>query len=491
MKKLETLIESVKNKETKVLGPFINKIKRDSAAIVELEESTQYLDIAYNNVSIGQRFYHIWFNDHKIKKCKHCAKNARFSVYDRFSSDINKKDSNYYEHCGSVRCLIEDFKERGNGNQGYGALIAKISENIDTRNELLLLTSFLDEEYSSISNSQRFYHIFFNRMELELCEFCESPRKYGFMDKFSEIQDKRDSNYCRTCNKQECISLANIKYSKIGLMNKHGVDNIWDIPGYREGLENSNMEKYGAKYYTSTGQFREKCEEKYQLDWDGKHPTSHQSTKEKKYKTNIEKYGFKCLLSDKELMKKSMLEKYGVEHIMQLDSHKEKHSDIMKKRHGGTFFTSEGIKTKAQKTFTKNYGSIYPIQDATIFDKASSSTYKSKEYVLPSGKIINVQGYENYAIDKLLEKYNENNIITGKAEITDHIGKIKYYHNLKNRIYYPDIYLKNKNLVIEVKSQYTYELDLQLNLAKRDAVILTGIGFEFWIFDNDKNLTIL
>ena len=68
MKKLETLIESVKNKETKVLGPFINKIKRDSVAIVELEESTQYLDIAYNNVSIGQRFYHIWFSDHKIKK---------------------------------------------------------------------------------------------------------------------------------------------------------------------------------------------------------------------------------------------------------------------------------------------------------------------------------------------------------------------------------------------------------------------------------------
>jgi len=429
MNNLGIRIENEKIKGTQVLGPFINKIKRDPSMISELNKSTQYLDTAYNNVSMGQRFYHVWFSDHEIKKCKYCTKNAKFSAYDRFSGDINKKDSNYYEHCGSVRCLIEDFKERGNGNQGYGSLIAKISENIDTRNELLLLTSFLDEEYSSISNSQRFYHIFFNRMELELCEFCESPRKYGFMDKFSEIQDKRDSNYCRTCNKQECISLANIKYSKIGLMNKHGVDNIWDIPGYREGLENSNMEKYGAKYYTSTGQFREKCEEKYQLDWDGKHPTSHQSTKEKKYKTNMEKYGFTCTL-----------------------------------------------------------------QNPKIHDKHLKSCYKTKKYTMPSGKIINVQGYEPWVLDKLLNhnKEREDNIITGKHEISEILGDFKYIND-NNAIshYFPDIYLKSSDKIIEVKSQYTYSINIEENIKKKKSVIAKGLTFEFWIFDTKKNLTII
>lgn len=426
MKELDALIKNEKNKETQVLGPLINKIKRDTNMILELEELTLYLDIEYDNVSIGQRFYHVWFNEHSIRKCKYCTKNDKFSTYDRFSAKIGKKDSNYYTHCGSVRCLIDDFKERGNSKQGYGALIAKISGNADTRKELILMTSFLDEIYSSISDSQRFYHVFFNKMTLELCEFCREPRKYGFMNKFSEIIDKKDSNYCRTCNKPDCVTLANIKYSKIGLLNKHGVDNIWNIPGYREGLENTNIEKYGVKYYTSSDEFKEKCTEKYNLDWEGKHPTRFKSVQDKKRKTNLIKYGFECSL-----------------------------------------------------------------KNPTVYDYNTKSCYKTKEYILPSGKIVYFQGYENMAMDILLENYKEDDLIVSKKDIIDKTGIFSYTFLGKECLYFPDIYIKSDNRIIEVKSEYTYNVSINQNTLKKHSVLNKNINFEFWIFDGNRNLKVI
>jgi hypothetical protein len=440
MKELDTLIKNEKNKETQVLGPLINKMKRDVNMIDELKESTRYLDIEYDNVSIGQRFYHVWFNEHSIRKCKYCTKNAKFSTYDRFSDKIGKKDSNYYTHCGSVRCLIEDFKERGNSKQGYGALIAKISGNSGTRKELLLLTSFLNEVYSNISDSQRFYHIFFNKMDLELCEFCGEPRKYGFMNKFSEAIDKKDSNYCRTCSKIDCARLANVKYSKIGTLNKYGVGNIWNIPGYRENVEKNNLEKWGSPYIMGSEHFKEKTKEKIEREWGGSHPTKHKSVQDKIKKTTLEKYGYDCILKDREKMKKGMLEKYGEDHNMKILS---------------------------------------------IHEKTMKSMKRYYSYILPSGKIIKLQGYEKFGVEYLLNFFDESDIETDQKEINKILGQIKYGMDKK---YYPDIYVKSINKIFEIKSSYIYNLNLEKNLAKKEACERKGIEFEFLIFDNLGNL---
>lgn len=485
MKELDALIEKEKNKGTQVLGPFINRIKRDSNMITELEESTRYLDIEYDNVPVGQRFYHMWFNEHTIIKCKYCAKNSKFSAYDRFSDKIGKKDSNYYTHCGSVRCLIEDFKERGNSKQGYGALISKISGNADTRKELLLLTSFLDDSYSSISDSQRFYHVFFNKMTLELCEFCKEPKKYGSLNKFSEIIDKKDSNYCRTCVKTNCVSLANIKYSKIGILNKYGVDNIWNIPGYREGLENTNIEKYGVKYYTSSDEFKEKCTEKYNLDWEGKHPTRFKSVQDKKRKTNLEKYGIDCILKDREKIKKRMIEKYGEDHNMKLGDHKNNHRKIMEDKFGGVFMKSDEIKRKSQETNLEKYGYKFATQNEEISEKQFLNSRKFKNYYFPSGKLINIQGFEDKALDILLNRYKEDDIETGRKEITKLVGIFMYNLEGINRRYFPDIYIKSINTIIEVKSEYTFSQDSVKNNLKKLSVENKNINFEYMIFSND------
>jgi len=49
--------------------------------------------------------------------------------------------------------------------------------------------------------------------------------------------------------------------------------------------------------------------------------------------------------------------------------------------------------------------------------------------------------------------------------------------------YYPDIYIKSENKVIEVKSNYTFYKDYDKNILKKKACIKMGLDFEFMILD--------
>jgi len=88
--------------------------------------------------------------------------------------------------------------------------------------------------------------------------------------------------------------------------------------------------------------------------------------------------------------------------------------------------------------------------------------YKWKEYTLPSGKIIKIQGYKHFALELLLQIYNENDIITDKKDIP----KIWYTSCGIKKLYYPDFYIPNNNLLIEVKSEYIFNKHIITNLEK-------------------------
>ena len=60
------------------------------------------------------------------------------------------------------------------------------------------------------------------------------------------------------------------------------------------------------------------------------------------------------------------------------------------------------------------------------------------------------------------------------------IGNLIDYENTNHR-YYPDIYIKSENLVIEVKSTYTFNKEKEKNLLKRDSVLNKNINFKFVI----------
>jgi hypothetical protein len=117
-------------------------------------------------------------------------------------------------------------------------------------------------------------------------------------------------------------------------------------------------------------------------------------------------------------------------------------------------------------------------------DKRMKGTFKYKDYLMPSGIIVKVQGNEPKALDILLKKYSENDIIVELKNMIKTIGHI-YYIGADNKTheYHPDIYIKNTNTIIEVKSLYFFNLHKQTNLTKEKACLQQGFNFEFMIID--------
>jgi very-short-patch-repair endonuclease len=62
--------------------------------------------------------------------------------------------------------------------------------------------------------------------------------------------------------------------------------------------------------------------------------------------------------------------------------------------------------------------------------------------------------------------------------------KIKYEFDEKIKTYHPDFYNKKNNLIIEIKSDYIYNKDVDKNIAKKKSCISQGYNFIFIINKN-------
>ncbi len=132
----------------------------------------------------------------------------------------------------------------------------------------------------------------------------------------------------------------------------------------------------------------------------------------------------------------------------------------------------------------------YPnsMQYRAVYEKAMYDNGRTKPYTFPSGRVVHIQGYENYAIDHLLAgKYicrfdpslifNEDNIQVGcemESVVYEYQGTVDVYH--------PDTYIKDTDIYIETKSEYWLERDLQRNLAKFYGTCKAGFKIVVMVF---------
>ena len=116
-------------------------------------------------------------------------------------------------------------------------------------------------------------------------------------------------------------------------------------------------------------------------------------------------------------------------------------------------------------------------------ERSMNNMFKNsyKDYRMPSGNSIRVQGYEDRALDIIFKTYAESDVFVGVKRIHNEIGKIRYTFNNVTHHYYPDIYIKSINTIIEVKSQWTFAAQKEKNLAKEQACLQQGFNFEFMI----------
>lgn len=171
-----------------------------------------------------------------------------------------------------------------------------------------------------------------------------------------------------------------------------------------------------------------------------------------------------------EKIKRTCLERFGYEHPSQCPQI----IDKIKKKWPETY-------EKIKATCLERYGYENPMQNPEIFEKSIKNSFRRKEFVFPSGRMVYVMGYEPFALQKLLDEgIDEDDILLGSQ-----IPTIRYIHPLDgtHHVYHPDIYIPSKNLLIEVKSVYIYNRQVVMNEAKFEATQTEGYDLEVRFFD--------
>lgn len=245
-----------------------------------------------------------------------------------------------------------------------------------------------------------------------------------------------------------------------------GVRVIFKQNEYQEFCSNSCQAKYNAKRRLST----------YKKNTGYSHPHKNPEVRNIMKQRCLEKFGVEHQWKNKEIREKcstTCLEKYGHDNPLKVRHIKNQIRKTCEVRYGGVWNASLEIKQKSENTCLKRYGVRNIMQTGII-----PNGYRWKQFVMPSGKIVKVQGYENRYLPVLINMFGEDDIIVHSPEMP----KIKYHYKDKEHYYFPDFYIPSRNLIIEVKSEYTLKCNLDRNKAKFKAVKEQGFNFKLKVY---------
>lgn len=254
------------------------------------------------------------------------------------------------------------------------------------------------------------------------CDICGSLNKVKYQNYQNSI--KFDGKFY--CMKNKCA------YKKLKLSNnkKYNVENVFQLDSVKEQIIITNNEKY-----------------------DCDNPQQNKEIKERTEQTCIKKYGFRNPFQNEDIKKKcreTNLKNLGVEYPTQ----------------------SPIVIDKIIQSNLSNHGVQWGMQNRKILDKAIKTSFKISNY-----KSLTYQG--SYELDFL--KYMENKGILDK--LSQNIT-IRYTIEGIEHVYHPDYYIKDLNLICEIKSSYIYHLHYKLNQFKQKAAFDNGYDFIMII---DKN----
>jgi hypothetical protein len=262
-----------------------------------------------------------------------------------------------------------------------------------------------------------------------------------------------------------CIKCIEIK-RKATNIERYGRENCFQNEEIKDKIKATNIERYGCENPMQNEDVKAKTKETWKINYGKEHPMQSKEIQDKSKASNMGKYGVDYYVQSEEFKtkyKETCLEKYGVENYVQ----------------------SEEYKIKSKTTCLEKYGVEHPMQNPGIFDNLIKKLYKRKEYIFPSGKVVSLQGYEPYYMDKMLELYDETEILTDAIDMPEFWY---YMHNSSvPRIYYPDFYIPKDNLVVEIKSTWTFSIDISKNMQKFKTVKYSNFNFKVIIFDSKKN----
>ena len=331
-----------------------------------------------------------------------------------------------------------------------------------------------------------------------------NKEKYGveFVSQVKEFREKAEETMLEKYGvKYTTQSTELMDKMKSNNMTKYGVEYIMQNDDFKQKVKDTNKEKYGVECSLQREDIKEKAKNTIMERYGVEFASQSNKVKEKTKETCLEKYGVEHYFQSsdkKEKSKETCLEKYGVENPSQLTEIKLKKEETCFNNHGvkNPFQMEEtkqknrlvmienkdDIMEKRKNTCLEKYGVEHHTHNPEIMEKCSKSAFNPKIYTLPSGKLVKIQGYENYALNELLHENNvlEEDIVVGCSNVPI----IWYYDEEgKKHRHYVDIFIPSQNKMIEVKSTWTAEKKKDCIFLKQNAGKLLGYNYEIWVYD--------
>lgn len=286
---------------------------------------------------------------------------------------------------------------------------------------------------------------------------CVSENCYNIYRRTFRNLYERNNLCCDKCAKNNAIIKA-----KNTFIANYGVENPMHSQEIKDKLQNNMIAKYGVKHQMNIPETKCKMQTTCLYKYGANHPLKNIDVQNKIKNTCLNKYGVENIFQSEEFKAKSKItcfNKYNVEYAAQTKEFKE----------------------KCKKTNLKKYGVEYSLQNKDIMNKLIKNSYKLKEFIMPSGKIVKCQGYEPYALKELINNnVIEDDIITGVKNVPE----IWYYdQKLKKHRHYVDIFIPSQNKCIEVKSIWTLNKENNSIFQKQLSAKLSGYLYEIWVYN--------
>lgn len=266
---------------------------------------------------------------------------------------------------------------------------------------------------------------------------------------------KKGNNYiCKKCNTFEKT-----------VSQKYGVKNIMELDKYKIKIQKTKLNKYNDKTYNNREQSKKTSINKYGCEYF----SSTNIFKEKYKNTILEKYNVDNISKDNEIKKKkknTLKSNYDVYSIFSLENIQNKKNVTVKNKYNvDNVFQLDWVKEKSKNTMIDKYGINY------------LTTLPNKRYLKKYDDRFNLYYQGTYEKDFLNFCFN-NNIEILKPKY------INYIFNNKEYKYFPDFYYKPTNLLIEIKSDYTFQIQKEKNLTKQQYCLQNGFNYIFIINKN-------
>ena len=231
----------------------------------------------------------------------------------------------------------------------------------------------------------------------------------------------------------------------------------------------TNIKKYGRKNFGSAEKVKEYWINHYGVD----NPAKTDFVKKKMRETNLKKYGFNCSSKSeivKEKVKQTCLKRYGVEYTGQIEEAKEKSKKTCLEKYGSEYYI--GSKDRLEKTieFSKqNYNVDWFTKSEKIKNKAKETMLRryGVEYSMQIPKNKEYMSYLMSSYEMQERRYNtmkRNNTFNSSSTeeelflyIKSRFPTVVRQYKDKNRYpYFCDFYIPELDYFIEFQGYYTH-----------------------------------